>query len=98
MTCLCHHGQDDHTDNYCMVLGCECEELVPVQPMTQEREEHLASLQEEVRVLLGAKYRMGAAKYPGGGLWEKTAKELIEEAIQEALDQITYLLELRKKI
>jgi hypothetical protein len=59
--------------------------------MTQEQELHLELVIKEATALIDAKYRAGQAAH-GGDLFTKTTTELIDEAINECIDQIVYLL------
>lgn len=63
-------------------------------PMTDEQEAHLARLKAQLAADLDAKYRDGQAHH-GGDLWTKPG--LLEAAIEEALDQLTYLYTLREQ-
>lgn len=65
--------------------------------MTPEQERHLEFILQEVTKRLDKKYRIGQAKH-GGNLFDKTPKELVEEAIMEALDQFVYLMTLHAKL
>lgn len=63
--------------------------------MTDEHSQHLASIQEKATDLIGQKYTKGVEEH-GGNLWEK--KGLIDMAIDEAVDQIVYLLTLKEQL
>lgn len=65
--------------------------------MTQTQEEHLLEICHEFSRLTGAKYRKGAQEH-GGNLWELPMLQLLDNAIEEAIDQVTYLLTLKKKM
>lgn len=65
--------------------------------MSDEQEEHLEFIQEEFCDLVDHKYRKGAAEH-GGKLSDMPLLNLVENAIDEAIDQVTYLLTLRQKI
>jgi hypothetical protein len=60
--------------------------------------EHLNSILERTRELLTAKYVKGAKEHDSVLSEDYTALELCDFAIEEALDQITYLLTLRDKL
>lgn len=66
------------------MVGCDL--------MTADQEAHLARLKATITADLDAKYRAGQAEH-GGNLWEKPG--MLEAAIEEALDQLTYLYTLR---
>lgn len=63
--------------------------------MNQEHEEHLGEILTEALERIDEKYRMGQAEH-GGDLWRK--KHLINFAIDEAVDQIVYLLTLKQQL
>jgi len=62
--------------------------------MTQEQETHLEYIKQKTLQLLDAKYRKGQAEH-GGNLWDI---DLLDNAIDEAIDMITYLLALKEKL
>lgn len=66
-----------------------------VKPLTQEQEAHLSEICFEVEDLIETKYTAGASEH-GGNLWEKEG--LIDEAIAEAIDQVVYLLTIKKQL
>jgi len=63
--------------------------------LTQEQERHLASVKEDFAKLVDGKYRQGQREH-GGNLWLKHG--LIDQAIEEAIDQVVYLLALKQQI
>lgn len=65
--------------------------------MNESQERHLRDILEETRRRLNLKYRQGAAEH-GGDLQALTAYQLIDNAVDEHLDGIVYLLTLRNKI
>jgi hypothetical protein len=65
--------------------------------MTPEHENHLNKIKTDFFDLVDRKYRKGNKKY-GDKLWEKENSDLLNEAIDEAIDQVVYLLTLRDKI
>lgn len=65
--------------------------------MTGEQEQHLQQIKDEFGEAVERKYRAGAAEH-GGNLWDKTPLQLCDEAIAEAIDQVTFLLTLRTKL
>ncbi len=65
--------------------------------MTNEQEIHLLSITERFKKLADAKYQKGQKEH-GGNLWDLSATQLLDEAIAESIDQITYLLTLRDKL
>lgn len=60
--------------------------------MTKEQEFHLEELKKEFCSLVDVKYRVGVKKH-GGDIWEKD--NLLDEAINEAIDLVVYLLTLK---
>jgi hypothetical protein len=66
--------------------------------MTEEQEQHLGEIQDQFCDLVDAKYRKGAREHASQLNKDYTAKELLDMAIDEAIDQVTYLLTLREKL
>lgn len=58
---------------------------------------HLNRILKDTRKLLSAKYTKGQKEH-GGELWKLTPLQLVTEALNEALDQVTYLHTLREVI
>ena len=65
--------------------------------MTPAHEHHLEQIKLATCDLLDKKYRAGQ-KFHGGSLWTMPAAKQVESAIEEATDQITYLLSLRQNM
>jgi len=65
--------------------------------MTPEQEKHLATIKGLVDFRLDTKYRRGQKEH-GGDLFSKNSLWLVDAAIDEAIDQIVYLLTLKDKI
>ena len=63
--------------------------------MQNEHFDHLNNLETEFVGLLRTKYISGQEEH-GGKLWLKT--NLLDEAINEAIDQVVYLLTLRQQL
>lgn len=63
--------------------------------MTYEHNAHRDSIILEFAKMCTEKYNKGQAEH-GGNLWDK--KGLIEMAIDEAIDQVVYLITLKKQI
>lgn len=70
---------------------------MPKLEMTAEQEKHLANIETAFLAKVDRKYRRGAAEH-GGNLWELGAIELVENALDEAIDQVTYLETLLEKL
>ena len=66
-------------------------------PMTDEQEEHLEFIQDEFVDLVEDKYRKGQAEH-GGNLFDMPTLDLVNNAIDEAIDQVVYLLTLKQKL
>ena len=65
---------------------------------TKKHELHLATLQMAAVESMDKKYRKGVEEHHGTKLWEMPTANLVEEAIAEATDQLTYLLSLRQQM
>lgn len=64
--------------------------------MNSEHEAHLVRRQAQIAKLLDWKYRKGQREH-GGKLWEHSAAWLIQQAIEEAVDSLFYLLDAVEK-
>ena len=65
--------------------------------MTKEQFRHLARIQDLTIRRIAEKYTAGAAEHTGN-LWDQSEIQLVENAIDEAIDQISYLVTLREKL
>lgn len=65
--------------------------------MNQDQIKHENSIIEEFVSDHMAKYEKGCIEH-GGGLWEVPADQLIEMAIEEVLDQASYLYTLKPQL
>lgn len=65
--------------------------------MTPKQETHLQSLKDEFLKLVDVKYRKGQEEH-GDDLIDNSELAILNFAIDEAVDQVVYLLTLRKKI
>jgi len=63
--------------------------------MTAKHNQHLAGIIKDFNSLVTKKYKKGQREH-GGSLWLK--KDLIDMAIEEAADQVVYLLTLKQQI
>lgn len=63
--------------------------------MKQSQEDHLFDIIDKFSVMVDKKYRKGQREH-GGDLWLKAG--LINFAIEEALDQVVYLLTLKSQL
>ncbi len=69
--------------------------------MTDNQEKHLARVKNRFCLLVDAKYRRGAEEHAdehGGELLNAPSVYILELAIEEAIDQVVYLLSLREKL
>lgn len=65
--------------------------------MSPEQEAHLKEVLAVSHLLINDKYRHGQ-KAHGGNLFDLSASQLIDEAINEAVDQLVYLLTAKERI
>lgn len=65
--------------------------------MRNKQEKHLQNLLTEIKSLTETKYRRGQEEH-GGDLFDMPTKELLDNAIDEAIDQLVYLLTLKEKM
>jgi hypothetical protein len=65
-------------------------------PLSAEQWDHLLKLNSEIADRMVEKYTTGAVEH-GGNLWDKGEDYLLDAAIDEAVDQLVYLLTLKHK-
>jgi hypothetical protein len=65
---------------------------------TKKHELHLTTLQVAAVEAMEKKYKRGVDENLGTKLWEMPSVSLVENAIDEATDQLTYLLTLRSQM
>lgn len=65
--------------------------------MNVKAEAHLAQVKEQFLHFVDDKYRKGQLEH-GGYLTDKTIEQLTDLALDEAIDQVVYLLTLRNKL
>ena len=65
--------------------------------MTPDQEEHLAEIKRTFTNLVDQKYRKGQAEH-GGNLFDVDTVRLIDMAIEEAIDQVVYLITIRNQL
>lgn len=63
--------------------------------VNKQHEEHLQQIKDDFTKLVDIKYRSGQKEH-GGNLWEKEG--LIDMAIDEAIDQVVYLITLKNQL
>ena len=64
--------------------------------MTEEQEQHLQSIKTYFEKQSDSKYRKGQVEH-GGNLFDLTPLQLLDNAIDEAVDQFVYLTTLRQQ-
>lgn len=62
--------------------------------MTPEQEQHLQSIKDEFSRLVDPKYRKGQQEH-GGDLFNLSSYQLVLMALEEAIDQVVYLVTLK---
>lgn len=65
--------------------------------MTSEQEKHLISIKKSFDIRVDKKYRKGQEEH-GGNLYDMSMLDLIDNTINEAIDQVVYLLTLRNSM
>lgn len=65
--------------------------------MTAEQQLHAEYLADQFKQLMVEKYEKGANEH-GGNIWEISNEDLLENALEEAIDQVVYLLTLKNKL
>jgi hypothetical protein len=65
--------------------------------MTERQEQHLDNLMGETLELMDEKYRRGQEVH-GGDLFELSVATLLDEAINETVDQLVYLLTAKARL
>lgn len=65
--------------------------------LTAEQARHVEHIAGEFSTRMATKYAKGQAEH-GGNLFDLGAMDLLNEAIDEAVDQVVYLLTLRDKL
>lgn len=65
---------------------------------TESHQFHLEQIKLATCDLLDRKYKAGVQAYGGTKLWTMPVARIVENAIEETVDQITYLLTLRQSM
>lgn len=65
--------------------------------MTEGQEAHLEMIKNHFTNLVDVKYRAGQAEH-GGNLYSMSIEKLIDNALDEAIDQVVYLLTLKDNV
>lgn len=65
--------------------------------MTQEQMAHMEGISTKFALLMSKKYKKGVEEH-GGNLWEMPPMDLLDNAIDEAIDQVVYLLTLKRQL
>jgi hypothetical protein len=69
----------------------------PTGLMTEAQEAHLKGIKYHFEMLVDEKYRKGQREH-GGDLFQQPVTALINMALDEAVDQVVYLLTLRDRV
>jgi hypothetical protein len=70
---------------------------VYLRAMSPKQESHLEFIKKRFAELVDPKYRMGQHEH-GGDLWRMGNEKLLDCAIEEAIDQVVYLLTLKVQL
>lgn len=62
--------------------------------MTDEQKAHCSAIAKSFEIRMSTKYKKGQEEH-GGNLWDMTKEQLLDNAIDEAIDQVVYLLTLQ---
>lgn len=65
--------------------------------LTLEQRQHVRQISDDFADLMSEKYRKGAEEH-GGNLWEESPLDILGFAIEEAIDQVVYLLTLKRQL
>ena len=65
---------------------------------SKTHELHMTTLQMQAVSSLEEKYKKGVKEHGGTKLWEMATNSLVNNAVDEAIDQITYLFTLRQQM
>lgn len=65
--------------------------------MSPDQQQHAHELARQFEVRMLYKYTKGATEH-GGNLWEMNLKNLLENALDEAIDQVVYILTALEKV
>lgn len=65
--------------------------------MTQDQERHLNYIKEQFELKVDKKYRRGAIEH-NGNLADMDLLNLVDNALEEAIDQFVYLTTLREQL
>lgn len=66
--------------------------------MTDHQEQHLHAIIDDFTTLVDAKFRAGAAEHDSDLSTDYSPSQILDMAIEEAIDQCVYLLTLRSKL
>lgn len=70
--------------------------IVQDESLTVPQQRHVELIGREFCKLMADKYIKGQKEH-GGNLWDKSDGELLDNAIDEAIDQVVYLLTIRAR-
>lgn len=66
--------------------------------MTETQKQHLNRILDTTHSMLADKYVKGAKEHDSDLSQDYTVEQILDMAIEEAIDQITYLLTMREKL
>lgn len=64
--------------------------------LSKKQTDHMSSIAYEFSVLMANKYKEGVEEH-GGNLWQMPFEDLLNNAIEEAIDQVVYLLTMKQQ-
>lgn len=65
--------------------------------MTEEQQNHVKGIAEKFATLMSTKYEKGVKEH-GGNLWEVGIHDMVDMALDEAIDQVVYLMTLKEQL
>ena len=65
--------------------------------MTEEQNKHVQTIASEFASLMSSKYEKGVKEH-GGNLWEVGIHDMVDMALDEAIDQVVYLMTLKEQV
>lgn len=65
--------------------------------MTKAQQQHIENIIHEFSLMAEAKYDKGVKEH-GGNLWDLPYSQILDNAIEEAIDQFVYLITLKMKL
>lgn len=94
------HGSDPHAKNCAVYSLTRPMRLISFQldhpALTFDQSSHVEEIGKDFCREMSEKYIKGQKEH-GGNLWDLSEDQLLDNAIDEAIDQVTYLLTIRRK-